>query len=212
MHQFPHWVQMGWRQVVNRLPEDMPLPILSGPLRGKIWHLSHHAYYPVEDVSGNGSGVQDYGYVSGRYERHTQKAICQYVRHGDVFWDLGAHHGFFSFLARDRGATTVVAFEGDPLSVARIRRNCPTAVIHAQFVGAETDWGQFPKPDVMKCDIDGGESEALLGLFTRTLIRPRVVILSTHGPIHDMLCRGLLTEHGYALETIPDDVIVAQRA
>lgn len=201
-------LQMLWRKMVDLIPEGARVPILSGPMRGRLWALSHHAYYP--NLPDAGIGVRDYGYVSGRYERHTQDLIRLYVRRGDCFWDLGAHHGFFSKLAWHCGATTVVAFDGDPKSVPWIRRNVPGAIVHAEYVNADTPWGTFPSPDVLKCDIDGGESEAFLGMFTKHHLRPRVVILSTHGPVHDLFCRGILDEAGYVVATIrPDDMVVA---
>lgn len=204
---FPHAIQMAWRVVVDHIPEGTRLPILSGPLRGVRWTVSHHGYYPTGPDSG--PGVRDYGYLSGFYERHTQIILRDYLRRGDVFWDLGAHHGFFSLLAKHCGAS-VVAFEGDPKSVPWIVRNIPQAVVCAEYVNATTDWRRFPRPDVIKCDIDGGESEALLGLLQ--VYRPRVIYLATHGPIHDMFCRGLLEEHAYALATIEaDGAILAVR-
>lgn len=199
---------MLWRKVVDLIPEGARVPILSGPLRGRWWVVSHRAYY--SNPSDVGTGLKDYGYVSGHYERHTQDLLRVHIRKGDVFWDLGAHHGFFSKLAWHFGARAVVAFDGDPKSVPWIRRNVPGAIVHADYVNAETPWSVFPAPDVVKCDIDGGESEALLGMFVKHHLRPRVVLLSTHGPMHDLFCRGILSEAGYTLATIrPDDQVLA---
>lgn len=201
------FLQHVWRRVIDRLPEGTVLSILSGPLRGYPWVLSHHGYY-WKGVVDEGTGVRDYGYISGRYERETQQTMVKWVKPGTWVWDLGAHHGFFTLLAWALGARGVVAFEGDEKSVECIQRNCPTAKIHPMYVNAQTRWEIWPKPDFVKCDIDGGESEALLGLLR--VYKPRIILLFTHGPLHEMFCRGLLEENGYTLTILqPDDATLA---
>lgn len=71
------------RQIISLIPDDTVLYILQGPLRGKRWI--------------KGSGVS--GYWLGAYELEHQKILSGLLREGDVFYDVGAHVGFFSLLA-----------------------------------------------------------------------------------------------------------------
>jgi predicted RNA methylase len=58
----------------------------------------------------------------GTYERDVQDAICQYVRPGDVFWDIGANLGFFTLLAaRLTGGENVLAVEPIPDNISYIQ-------------------------------------------------------------------------------------------
>ena len=194
--------------VLDCLPDGTPVPILSGPLRGQRWHWVRTHYSPQGDLVGHG-GVADYAYIAGTYESHAQQLFLEHVRPNTWVWDLGAHHGFYSKLAHHLGAK-VVAFEGDWQSIPWIYRNCPSALVYPNYVNAQTYWRWFDAPDLVKCDIEGAESETLLGLFE--VYRPRVFVLSTHGPIHNAFCVGLLESHSYSIETIrPDDMILAVR-
>lgn len=199
---------MRWiHRLLDIVPEGTPLPILTGPLRGRRWHWARPHYAGGNDPGGGRLG--DHGYVTGSYERHAQNILCRFLRPGVVFWDLGAHHGFFSLLAHRLGAD-VVAIEGDPKSLPWLRRNCPRATVYPHYVDATTRWQDLSPPYMLKCDIDGGESEALLGLFHTYL--PPVILLSTHGPIHDLFCRGLLEEYGYEWQRAhKDEMILAER-
>lgn len=61
--------------------------------------------------------------LSGSYERTVQDAVIQNLDCGDVFYDIGANIGFFSFLAARRvgPAGMVLAFEPEPHNAAAIR-------------------------------------------------------------------------------------------
>ena len=58
----------------------------------------------------------------------------EFLRPGDVFFDVGAHVGALSLLAVSLGAR-VVAFEPDPVNAALLRANVPVAVVHEVAVG-----------------------------------------------------------------------------
>jgi FkbM family methyltransferase len=75
-----------FRPLVNRLvvSELVPLRIQSGPAKDlKILLNPHSEKY----------------YWTGTYERDVQEYLASTLRDRDVFWDIGAHGGFFTLLA-----------------------------------------------------------------------------------------------------------------
>lgn len=64
-------------------------------------------------------------YLNGVHESLIQEAILRHLQRGGVFYDVGAHIGFFSLLAaRAVGEEgEVAAFEADPENAARIREH-----------------------------------------------------------------------------------------
>ena len=59
--------------------------------------------------------------------------------------------------------------------------------------------GQIKAPNVIKCDIEGAEFDALRGA-TGTLSKyAPVIFLATHGPRVHQDCCTLLTDHAYRL-------------
>lgn len=64
-------------------------------------------------------------YWHGNYEPAVQRVIAGHLRTGDVFYEIGAHIGFFSMIAArqvgEEGA--VFAFEPDPENAARIKEH-----------------------------------------------------------------------------------------
>jgi hypothetical protein len=175
--------QRMWRAIIDRFPEGTKLPILSGPLRGWGWHVSHHVYRAANDTDPYG-GVRDYGYISGRYEPLVQAAFIEQIRPGTWVYDIGAHHGFYSLLALRLGAN-VVTVEGDPQSLKMIELNVLRSQetwpfgqqevrVHRQYATADTDWSPFPAPDLVKIDVDGPTAEVLTGVLRH--YRPRVIL------------------------------------
>lgn len=73
------------RKLLAILPDTMVLPVIQGKLKGKKWI--------------KGAGVN--GYWLGTYEIEHQNKISELVKPGHVFWDIGAHVGYFTLLAAD---------------------------------------------------------------------------------------------------------------
>jgi FkbM family methyltransferase len=62
--------------------------------------------------------------------------------------------------------------------------------------------GLIPEPDVIKCDVEGGEYEALSGALVTLRKRRPVILLATHGlEIHGR-CRKLLDDLRYRVEPL----------
>jgi hypothetical protein len=97
------------RRILKLIPPNSVLPILQGKLRGTKWII--------------GSGV--FSYQLGCYEAEKQKAFIKQVKSGDVFYDIGAHIGFYTLLASkligDRGR--VYAFEPLPRNIFYLKKH-----------------------------------------------------------------------------------------
>jgi hypothetical protein len=64
--------------------------------------------------------------------------------------------------------------------------------------------GEIPPPNVMKCDIEGGEYDALMGASTILARHAPVIFLATHGPELHERCLQLLTGFQYQLTPLDD--------
>ena len=95
-----------FRLVRRRRPIET---IQRGPLRGRRWVVA--------------SGVD--GYWLGTYEREMQAAIAGSVAANAVFFDVGAHAGYYSLLASQLvgAAGRVVAFEPDARNIDRLTQH-----------------------------------------------------------------------------------------
>lgn len=82
--------------------------IKSGPLRGKKWIAA--------------SGVK---FVRGDYEVEETGVITAMLRSGDVFYDIGAHHGYYSVIASDivGEGGQVVSFEPRHINLAYLQKH-----------------------------------------------------------------------------------------
>ena len=74
------------KRFTNPVVGRVPVPIMSGPNRGMWWSLASA-----------GSG-----YMSGRRGARQMDLVASLLSAGDVFWDVGAHHGFVSLCAAPR--------------------------------------------------------------------------------------------------------------
>jgi len=93
------------------------------PFGTKVWARIH---------SGEGKGLWlkvdprwHKAYLEGSYEPGIQKLLREHLRPGDVFYDVGAHIGFFSIIAARLVGRSgrVFAFEAAPENVAALEQN-----------------------------------------------------------------------------------------
>lgn len=107
------------RLPLRLIPKRAVVPVLSGPLRGARWIVGAHTH----------------GCWIGTYEPEATAALLPYLTPGAVFWDLGAHAGYFALLAAWRGCR-VVAVEPLPRNVHYLRRHfelnrCPLTLVES---------------------------------------------------------------------------------
>jgi FkbM family methyltransferase len=99
----------GIRAIISGIPPGLQVRVLQGPMRGFRWAF--------------GSGNP--GYWLGSYKLTKQKKLMEFLKEGTVFYDLGAHVGFFTLLASclvgDHGQ--IVAFEPNPENVKYLNKH-----------------------------------------------------------------------------------------
>lgn len=207
------------RLPLRLIPENVWLPILQGPLRGRRWI----------------AGSSDHGCWLGSYEYEKQRAFARFIKPGNVIYDLGANTGFYSLMAAvlTGPAGRVAAFEPHPANVANLRKNLELNLVANCFIfeaavsdsdgygkflpGPSYSTGQLVQhseralrvrtvtldslaasaqlspPNIVKCDIEGGEYDALRGASEILRKFTPVIFLATHGSqIHALCCRFLL--------------------
>lgn len=92
----------------------------------------------------------------GLYEPHEVKALCETLKDGDTFFDVGAHVGYFSALASALVGESggVVSFEPNKANAMCLFRNAPKAIIKMNPVGDQFGERLFYE----NRDNDGGHS------------------------------------------------------
>jgi FkbM family methyltransferase len=99
----------GFDQLRRLLRQRLWVQVQSGLSRGMWMHLN----LPGEE-----------GYWRGTHEPDVQNAISAAVRPGTVIYDIGAHIGSIALgAARLAGSGRLVAFDGDPENIVRLRDN-----------------------------------------------------------------------------------------
>lgn len=91
------------------IPVEATLPIMQGKLRGKKWIV----------------GSSNHGCWLGSYELELQQCFGEFIKGGDVVFDIGANVGFHTLLASSIVGPTgkVFSFEPVPRNLVYLRRH-----------------------------------------------------------------------------------------
>lgn len=219
------------RYPLRWIPDNLAIPILQGPLRGKKWMV----------------GSSTHGCWLGSYEYEKQRRFAKEVSPGAVVYDVGAHVGFYTLLASELVGPggRVIAFEPLPRNLYYLQKhlslnNCRNVTVFEAAVldtkrlvrfaeGPNSSMGfvseqgcievravtldesfvkgEVPRPDVIKIDIEGGEYGALNGAKRLLAEFHPVVFLSTHSSEVHKQCCDLLETLGYRLSSLTGDDI-----
>lgn len=213
--QLPHRVRAAGQRVLG----GIPVPIVSGPNRGRRWSVA----------------ALGRGYGSGAFARDRLEALAAVTRPGDCFWDIGAHKGFVALAAARMVGVTgrVVAFEPAAENLVFLRRHLQwnragnvdvrpvalgdvpgsvafgggsSSVAHRVGIGPEAvvletarrlvEREGLPAPDVLKIDVEGAEAAVLRG--ADGLLRgDEALLISTHSRSLYEECEGWLRERSF---------------
>lgn len=209
------------RRLGRFLPQNTPIPIIQGPLRGWRWTL--------------GSGVL--GYWLGSYEIDNQKIFISLIKPGDIVFDIGAQAGFYTLLASKLVGQDgkVFSFEPFPKNFGNIRKHLALnrinnaeifeiavsdrsgelnfasgnsvstgAISESGEILVKTrslddllDSGKIYPPKVIKMDIEGAEFLALSGAKNIIQKYKPSILLATHGVEVKNRCLELLKSYDY---------------
>lgn len=116
---------MSIKHLFKILFSFVTLRIKSGALAGKRW---------VATSGGN--------FIRGKYEPYKTDAITGNFSKGEIFYDIGAHVGYFSAIAAvlNEGMGKVIAFEPRPMNIRLFKRhmkinNLKQVVLYESAVG-----------------------------------------------------------------------------
>jgi FkbM family methyltransferase len=216
------------RLPLRLVPKNVPVPILQGPLRGRKWiagSSDHGCWlgsyeYEKQKVFASalrpGDIVYDLGANAGFYSlmaavltgpagqvaafEPDPENVTQLRRHLEL--NLVANCSVF------QAAVSCSDGHGDFVSGT----SCSTGHLaqgtgHALRVRTVTldnlvGSGQLQPPDIIKCDIEGAEHDALLGAAEILRKHAPMIFLATHGSRVHALCCNFLLEIGYNLTPI----------
>lgn len=93
---------MKLKHTIKLLFSGVYVRIRSGPLEGKKWSIS--------------SG---YRFIRGNYEQYKTEAFLEHFTPGSIFFDIGAHAGYFTSIAAviNNGKGKIIAFEPRPMNI-----------------------------------------------------------------------------------------------
>lgn len=96
------------RHAIKLLFKGIYVRIRSGPLKGKKWSIT--------------SG---YKFIRGNYEKYKTDAFLDHFKAGGIFFDIGAHIGYFSSIAAvvSEGRGRIIAFEPRPMNIKFFRNH-----------------------------------------------------------------------------------------
>ncbi|MDZ7780600.1 MAG: FkbM family methyltransferase [Gemmatimonadota bacterium] len=176
------------RRLIDPVTERIPVPVVGGLNRGRFWNLASA-----------GSG-----YATGRRAGPQMALLHDLTGRGEVFWDVGAHHGYVTLMAAARVGPEghVEAFEPGLRNMRLLRRHLrwnrvANATVRPLALGAFEGEADFGGGDTSKMHALGGGSERVTVRTGRSLIEagtvapPDVVKIDVEGTEADVL-EGLL--------------------
>jgi FkbM family methyltransferase len=109
----------------------LTIRISNGPLAGKKWIATSGSHF-----------------VKGDFEPYKTEAFLKIIEPEDVFFDIGAHFGYFSIIAADKGAKKVFAFEPRPSNTKFLKKHLvlnevPNVTLVEAAVAASEGYGKF---------------------------------------------------------------------
>lgn len=216
------------------VPNNMVIPIISGPLKGKKWIAGSH----------NNS------VWLGTYESNQTQKFVEKCKGCEIFWDLGAHAGYYTLLFKTvNKKSTVYSFEpiesnylyfqkhmifNNLEQVNLIKKAVSNKEGILKFAKGNSVGGKLSEtgdmtvpvvklscllegkmiesPDIIKMDVEGAEFQVLKDI--KHLLgseKKPVIFLSTHGKdIHDA-CLKLIQSVNYSIIPLDDKKIEMAR-
>lgn len=191
---FDHWFGQVMRWPLRLIPRSLAIPIFQGPLRGKKWIV----------------GSSNHGCWLGSYEHAKQRLFEQFVRPGDIVYDIGAHTGFYTLLASVLVGSSgrVVAFEPFPRNLAYLRQHLAmnhvknTVVMEGAVYDDEGEVRIVPGLNSFEPHVDDKGTISVRAIkldhlvFRDSVPAPTVIKIDVEGAEHAVLRGGirLLTE------------------
>lgn len=175
------------RWPLRAIPEDAVFPILTGPNRGFRWI----------------SGATVHGCWVGSYEKDIADRLWSRLSPGDVFYDAGAHVGYYTLLgSRAVGSDgRVIAFEPLPRNLSYLRRHLAlNEITNVDVVPAalrdrdgEVTLASEDGPSKAKMSAGGSLSVSGRTMDSLPLLPPDVVKMDVEGAEAEVLRGGLET-------------------
>jgi hypothetical protein len=161
----------------------------------------------------------------GLYEYELVPHLRELCGPGTSCFDIGSHDGYYALLLARMSGAPVLAFDSDPDSCARVRRNrdanpplAPLVDVRLAYVAFErnpdvnavtlddlVDSGEAFVPGLIKLDVDRAEASVLFGARRLLAERRPHVLVETHSPELERECGELLAGIGY------NPIVVTQR-
>jgi hypothetical protein len=148
-------------------------------------------------------------------EPRLSEEVCDHLTTDTVFYDIGAHYGYYTKLAYRVGVPghLIHAFEPDFFNYSILERNAPFCEHKVKKSVVETSRSdgialddyitEHTPPDLMKIDIQGAELNALRGATTLLQKYEPIVFVEVHPTMMPLFgataeeVYGLLAQRGY---------------
>ncbi|HEV7427643.1 MAG TPA: FkbM family methyltransferase [Thermoanaerobaculia bacterium] len=216
------------RLPVRLMPPQAVVRIRSGDLRGWRWiagsstngcwlgTYERHMQRLFREHIRPGATVFDIGANAGFFTLLAAK----------LAGDSGRVYAFeplprnLDFLERHVRLNGVANVQTEALAIAATSGEAHFRIAHHASMGGLSESGDLPvitaslddliasgrvaRPDFIKIDIEGGESDALRGAATMLAAGPLTIALSTHGWQQHEACWSTLTAAGFKLELLRD--------